>query len=73
MENKLAESKNNYQKIEKKLFSIKKGPRHLSVYTPIYKSARCFPGGLAINNLPPNAGDSGLIPDLGRSCMPGSN
>ena len=35
MENKLAESKNNYQKIEKKLLSIKKGPQHLSVYTPI--------------------------------------
>ena len=26
-----------------------------------------FPGGARANNLPANAGDTGLIPDLGRS------
>ena len=26
-----------------------------------------FPGGLAVKNLPANAGDTGLIPELGRS------
>ena len=26
-----------------------------------------FPGGLVVKNLPANAGDSGLIPGLGRS------
>ena len=28
-----------------------------------------FPGGPAVKNLPANAGDTGSIPDLGRSHM----
>ena len=31
------------------------------------------PGGSAVKNLPANAGDLGLIPDLGRSHMSSSN
>ena len=32
-----------------------------------------FPGGPVIKNPPANAGDTGLIPDLGRSHLPQSN
>ena len=32
-----------------------------------------FPGGAVVGNLPANAGDTGLIPGLGRSHMPRSN
>ena len=32
-----------------------------------------FPGGSVEKNLPANAGDTGLIPDPGRSHMPQSN
>ena len=32
-----------------------------------------FPGGAVVKNLPANAGDTGTIPDPGRSHMPGSN
>ena len=32
-----------------------------------------FPGGSVVKNLPANAGDMGLIPDLGRSPMLWSN
>ena len=32
-----------------------------------------FPGGSVVKNLLANAGDMGLIPDLGRSHMPQSN
>ena len=32
-----------------------------------------FPGGLVVKNLPANAGDTSLIPDLGRSYMPWGN
>ena len=32
-----------------------------------------FPGGSVAKNLPPNAGDTGSIPGLGRSHMPQSN
>ena len=32
-----------------------------------------FPGGTVVKNLPANAGDTGLIPGLGRSHMPWSN
>ena len=31
-----------------------------------------FPGGLVVKNLPDNAGDSGLIPGLGRSSGEGN-
>ena len=32
-----------------------------------------FPGGAVVKNPPANAGDTGLIPGLGRSHMPWSN
>ena len=32
-----------------------------------------FPGGAVVKNLPANAGDTDLIPGLGRSHMPWSN
>ena len=32
-----------------------------------------FPGGAVLENLPANAGDTGLSPGLGRSHMPWSN
>ena len=32
-----------------------------------------FPGGSVVKNLPANAGDTGLIPDLERSHVPQSN
>ena len=32
-----------------------------------------FPGGTVVKNLPANAGDRGLSPGPGRSCMPRSN
>ena len=32
-----------------------------------------FPGGLVVKNPPANAGDTGLIPDRGRSHMPRGN
>ena len=34
---------------------------------------RGFPGGSVVQNLPANAGDTGSIPDLGRSHMMRSN
>ena len=33
---------------------------------------RGFPGGPVVNNLPANAGDTGLIPGLGKYHMPQS-
>ena len=41
--------------------------------THILKSLLGFPGGSVVKNLPANARDTGLIPDLGRSHMPKSN
>ena len=38
----------------------------------IKKSKRVFPGGAVVENLPANAGDTGLSPGLGRSHMPRS-
>ena len=32
-----------------------------------------LPGGLVIRNLPANAGDTGLVPNLGRFHLPWSN
>ena len=32
-----------------------------------------FPGGSVVKNLPANAGNTGLIPVLGKSYMPWSN
>ena len=33
----------------------------------LYEFSKGFPGGLAVKNLPANAGDVGSIPGLGRS------
>ena len=37
------------------------------------KGMEGFPGGAVVENLPANAGDTGLSPGLGRSHMPRSN
>ena len=37
------------------------------------KNVKDFPGGAVVKNPPANAGDTGLIPGLGRSHMPQSN
>ena len=37
-----------------------------------YKNPQGFPGGSVVKNPPANAGDTGSIPDLGRSHMPQS-
>ena len=39
----------------------------------IRKYLRGFPGGAGVENLPANAGDTGLSPGLGTSHMPRSN
>ena len=36
-------------------------------------TARGFPGGAVVENLPANAGETGSSPGLGRSHMPRSN
>ena len=41
--------------------------RHIKIKLP------GFPGGAVVENLPANAGDTGLSPGLGRSHMPRSN
>ena len=41
--------------------------------TYFFKKEGDFPGGAVLKNLPANAGDTGLIPGLGRSHMPQSN
>ena len=37
---------------------------------PPWKGNRCFPDDLLVRDLPANAGDMGLIPDLGGSHLP---
>ena len=39
----------------------------------IKRTRQGFPGGAVVENLPANAGDTGLSPGLGRSHMPRSN
>ena len=39
----------------------------------VKKYLQGFPGGAVVENLPANAGDTGLSPGLGRSHMPQSN
>ena len=39
----------------------------LSIGTILYSTMKGFPGGSEVKNLPDNAGDTGLIPGLGRS------
>ena len=45
----------------------------LSNYLPMKNKVKGFPGGSVVKNLPANAGDTGSIPDLGRSHMLQSN
>ena len=40
---------------------------------PIKASTGGFPGGAVVENLPADAGDTGLSPGLGRSHMPRSD
>ena len=37
------------------------------------KDEQCFPGDSVVKNLPASAGDTGSIPNLGRSHMPQSD
>ena len=47
--------------------------RYIYIFLSIYPSFYLdFPGGLAVKNLPANAGDVGLISELGRSPGEGS-
>ena len=39
----------------------------------VKRTQKAFPGGSVVKNLPANAGDTGSIPDPGRSHMPGGN
>ena len=39
----------------------------------VSKRLHAFPGGSVVKNLPANAGDTGSVPDAGRSHMPQSN
>ena len=45
----------------------------MSVLREILRVFRGFPGGSVVKNLPDNAGDSGSIPDPGRSHVQQSN
>ena len=47
--------------------------RALLSHLLINMSLKGFPGGTMVENLPANAGDTGLSPGLGRSHMPRSN
>ena len=38
-----------------------------------HQESQGFPGGSVVKSLPANAGDTGSIPDPGRSHMPGGN
>ena len=45
--------------------------QHISTECSRFKSLLAgFPGGAVVENLPANAGDTGLSPGLGRSHMP---
>ena len=45
----------------------------ISIFQLKTKKIGGFPGGAVVENLPANAGDTGLSPGLGRSHMPRSN
>ena len=45
---------------------------HLSIYSCLTPSFLDFAGGPVVKNLPANAGDTGLIPGLGRFHMQSS-
>ena len=45
----------------------------LELRETISKNGLGFPGGAVVENLPANAGDTGLSPGLGGSHMPRSN
>ena len=44
-----------------------------SVYYDVLTSHKTFPGGSMVKNLPANEGDTGAIPDPGRSHVPQRN
>ena len=44
-----------------------------SALDSFFKKNQGFPGGVVVENLPANAGDTGSSPGLGRSHMPRSN
>ena len=46
---------------------------YFNITKAIYEKPTGFPGGAVVENLPANAGDTGLSPGLGRSHMPRSN
>ena len=48
-------------------------PQKIIIKIFLKKKIRGFPGGAVVENLPANAGDTGLSPGLGRSHMPRSN
>ena len=52
------------------LFERVRGTKHILLKK---KKKKGFPGGAVVENLPANAGDTGLSPGLGRSHMPRSN
>ena len=56
----------NADNCNKELETIKRSQSKLD-------NTRDFPGGAVVKNPPANAGDTGLIPGLGRSHMPQSN
>ena len=46
---------------------------YVHIQSPTKSPLGGFPGSSVVKNLPANAGDTGSIPDLGRSHMPQSN
>ena len=56
---------------ESKSNEIKASVSYLKMFIKTDSSG--FPGGAVVENLPANAGDTGLSPGLGRSHMPRSN
>ena len=45
----------------------------MAIQSHLKKQEKGFPGGTVVENLPANAGDTGLSPGLGRSHMPRSD
>ena len=47
--------------------------KFMAIQSHLKKQEKGFPGGTVVENLPANAGDTGLSPGLGRSHMPRSD
>ena len=56
-----------------KLRSTNRESNAVTIHFAIQKSAWVLPGGSVVKNPPAKAGNTGLIPDPGRSHMPRSN